>query len=220
MTREELLKIAKPMAVNLEVAKTIPNKTQTRRVIEDIICIRNNPNSFTTTYKDKKLKCGIGDREFSTLKEIEYFLINRFSKWKVGDILWVREPASVNGYNFAYIDGAQMRCNYGSDGKTVNVKIPDRFKSKISDFGYAKWIEKCQGIPNGCIKEMARTFLKVVNVRVERLQQIGWDGIRAEGVVSETQWIRLWNKTAPKGYKWEDNPYVFVYEFEKVEVSG
>jgi len=27
----------------------------------------------------------------------------------------------------------------------------------------------------------------------------------------------LWNSTAPKGYKWEDNPYVFVYEFEKVE---
>ena len=30
-------------------------------------------------------------------------------------------------------------------------------------------------------------------------------------------WISLWNSTAPKGYKWEDNPYVFVYEFERVE---
>lgn len=216
------------MAVNLEVAKTIPNKTQTRRVIEDIICIRNNPNSFTTTYKDKKLKCGIGDREFSTLKEIEYFLINRFSKWKVGDILWVREPASVNGYNFAYIDGAQMRCNYGSDGKTVNVKIPDRFKSKISDFGYAKWIEKCQGIPNGCLKETARTFFRVTNMRVEQLQDISDEDVIAEGINTKANaaWIRrdyfkiLWNKTAPKSYKWEDNPYVFVYEFEKVEVLG
>jgi hypothetical protein len=34
---------------------------------------------------------------------------------------------------------------------------------------------------------------------------------------SEEWWINLWNSTAPKGYKWEDNPYVFVYEFERVK---
>ena len=27
----------------------------------------------------------------------------------------------------------------------------------------------------------------------------------------------LWNSTAKDGYKWEDNPYVFVYEFERIE---
>jgi len=30
------------------------------------------------------------------------------------------------------------------------------------------------------------------------------------------QWINLRNSTAPKNYKWEDNPYVFVYEFKRV----
>lgn len=206
MTREQLLKIAKPMMVNLEVAKTMDSKTQSRRVIKD---------------------------DLETIQEYlnwdnEDIYIGLHSKWKVEDILWVREPASVNGYNFAYIDGAQMRCDYGSDRKTVHVKIPDRFKSKISDFGYAKWIEKCQGVPNGCIKEMARTFLRVVNVRVARLQDISEQDCLAEGMPLEEKgldvfamWYRnLWNKTAPKGYKWEDNPYVFVYEFEKVEVSG
>ena len=27
----------------------------------------------------------------------------------------------------------------------------------------------------------------------------------------------FWNSTAKDGYKWEDNPYVFVYEFERIE---
>ena len=26
-----------------------------------------------------------------------------------------------------------------------------------------------------------------------------------------------WNSTTKDGYKWEYNPYVFVYEFERVE---
>jgi len=32
----------------------------------------------------------------------------------------------------------------------------------------------------------------------------------------KNDFIELWNKTAPKGYKWEDNPFVFVYEWEYI----
>jgi len=74
-------------------------------------------------------------------------------------------------------------------------------------------------------------FLKVTNVRVERLQDITLDDICDEGfdlenmltddgVVKEVPhdwWINLWNKTAPKGYDWDSNHYVFVYEFEIAE---
>jgi len=32
------------------------------------------------------------------------------------------------------------------------------------------------------------------------------------------RWFKkLWNSIAKDGYKWRDNPYVFVYEFEKIE---
>ena len=77
---------------------------------------------------------------------------------------------------------------------------------------------------------MARIFLKVTNVRVERLQDI-----RVRDIEKETGWKReiysysnknrafykdyrdLWNSTAKDGYKWKDNPYVFIYEFERVQ---
>jgi len=31
------------------------------------------------------------------------------------------------------------------------------------------------------------------------------------------KWITLWNSTSKDGYKWDINPYVFVYEFEQVK---
>jgi len=88
----------------------------------------------------------------------------------------------------------------------------------------------CQGIPYGCIKTMARIFLKITDVRVEKLQDISIDDIcRDAGLIKNdykrlfaypnhigNKWIKLWNKTAQKGYKWEDNPDVFVYDFERV----
>jgi len=76
----------------------------------------------------------------------------------------------------------------------------------------------------------ARIFLKVTNVRVERVQDMTYSDLRKEGVWHEScdtrmplsqqrwnTWKALWNKTATKGYKCEDNPRVFVYEFERVE---
>ncbi len=75
-------------------------------------------------------------------------------------------------------------------------------------------------------------LLKVTNVRVERLQDIKYsdiekeglnykDSLIREGVYINNQlrrnWIILWNSTTKDGYKWEDNPYVFVYEFERIE---
>lgn len=81
-------------------------------------------------------------------------------------------------------------------------------------------------------KEAARIFLKVTNVRVERLQEIDIDGIRNEGLPSISvyagdmdialeEWKILWNSTIKKSdldtYGWEANPYVWVIEFERCE---
>lgn len=92
-------------------------------------------------------------------------------------------------------------------------------------------------------KEAARIWLKVTNVRVERLQEITDDGCIAEGVYPspcrkcnatfgcdtcpdegyhETDgFSELWNSTIKKSdldvYGWLANPYVWVVEFERCE---
>lgn len=83
-------------------------------------------------------------------------------------------------------------------------------------------------------KEAARIWLKVTDVRVERLQEItvedalaeGMDKyIRLNGELDEnsiiTSFIGIWNSTIKKSdldrYGWDANPYVWPIEFERCE---
>ncbi len=81
-------------------------------------------------------------------------------------------------------------------------------------------------------KEAARIWLKVTDVRVERLRDIDIDGIYKEGLSSMAvhagdkdialkEWKILWNSTIKKSdldsYGWNANPYVWVIEFERCE---
>jgi tartrate dehydratase alpha subunit/fumarate hydratase class I-like protein len=67
-------------------------------------------------------------------------------------------------------------------------------------------------------KEAARIFLKVTNVRVERLQDITVEQAIKEGFNSVYEFNVLWDKTIKKQdldkYGWNANPWVWVYEFE------
>lgn len=88
-------------------------------------------------------------------------------------------------------------------------------------------------------KEAARIWLKVTDVRVERLQDITVDGCHREGINIETSAVTdgetlnrnhdfslekfetLWDSTVKKSdldrYGWDANPYVWVIEFERCE---
>ena len=81
-------------------------------------------------------------------------------------------------------------------------------------------------------KDAARIWLKVTEVRVERLQDITIDGIRNEGLSSMAvhcgdkkialeEWKILWNSTIKKSdlnrYGWDANPLVWVIAFEPCE---
>ncbi len=148
--------------------------------------------------------------------------ILKCGKYQKDEIIWVREPAKID---MCFTE--EIHFHYLADNTTSKLNIPKRF---IKDGFVADWMAHCNGVPNGCIKEMARIFLKITDVRVDRLQDISRSDIWKEGyqttldnrenITKYDWWIRLWNKTAPKDYRWEDNPYVFVYEFERVNKDG
>lgn len=86
-------------------------------------------------------------------------------------------------------------------------------------------------------KEAARIWLKVTDVKVERLQEITEDGAKAEGAnfkngknvgfeekmnrTAIERFAEIWNSTLKKAdldrYDWDANPWVLVIEFERCE---
>lgn len=139
--------------------------------------------------------------------------------YKPGDILYVRETWSEWTDGYVY--------------KAWNSPFPQAGKSSVM-----KWHPSIH-MP----KEAARIWLKVTNVRVERLQEITEDGCVAEGVYPShckecnatfgcdicpdegyneiDDFSEIWDSTIKKSeldrYGWEANPWVFVYEFERCE---
>lgn len=86
-------------------------------------------------------------------------------------------------------------------------------------------------------KEAARIWLKVTDVSVERLQDIGWDDICDEGIIPDSyvrdnfslEMLRgkfsvLWDSTIEKKdlllYGWDSNPWVWRIAFERCEKPG
>ena len=135
---------------------------------------------------------------------------NPEAKYQIGETIFVKEDF------------------YYEDNSTIYI-VDEKLEYVASDYIP---FELDEIIPAQEMKQAySRIFLKVTNVRVERLQDMTHDDILAEGFnvtlfngikgqlkkEARKWWINLWNKTAPKGYKWENNPYVFVYEFERVE---
>lgn len=86
-------------------------------------------------------------------------------------------------------------------------------------------------------KEAARIWMKVTDVRVERLQDITEDGAKTEGAnwkngknvgweekmkrTATERFAEIWNSTIKKSdldrYGWAANPWVWVIEFERCE---
>jgi hypothetical protein len=60
-----------------------------------------------------------------------------------------------------------------------------------------------------------RIHLRVVNIRVELLQEISREDVVKEGCDSIDSFRQLWDSiNAVRGYEWEENPAVYVIEFE------
>jgi uncharacterized protein YhfF len=72
--------------------------------------------------------------------------------------------------------------------------------------------------------------IRITKIRRERLQHISFDDIRAEGIedldnanqITNWTWLcmefaTIWDSIYKKPYRWEDNPEVWVLEFELVK---
>jgi len=245
MIIQELLKLTKgSIVVNRDTAKLLPNKTMTRRIVKLPDCKWKDRNGKITKIKvniekiykeysflgepyDKMIEInGVGEFE-GTYYEKEF--VRKFAKHQIGDVLWVREPAIIKNIDYEYNEIEYMF----SDEVKSKIFIPDRFTKgygENADEITAQWIVINKKVPNGCLKEMARYFIKITDVRVERLQDISEEDCIKEGINwkdnycdnGETlncyiEWFKnLWNTTAKAPYRWEDNPFVFVYEWEYI----
>lgn len=195
-TREQVLQIAKPILFNTEMVRAIQNntKTATRRVIKGVPETAHMFLGINTETQKAEFLCGEIRNGIYTDFGVEITL-----PYKVGDILYVRETWSVDNHNWLY------RADF-SDKDLEKLKNIMRWGPSIH-------------MP----KKIARLFLRVTDVTAERLQDIDDDGVVAEGLEIGDPFDELWNSTIKKSerekYGWDANPWVWVIEFERVEVT-
>lgn len=184
-----------PILFNTEMVRAILDgrKTVTRRVMKNIIPFDEKGTYFNVLER--------GEWQGPIIKE---WIVQYHSKYKVGDIMYVRETWQDD--RIYTHDSTPGKYFYKADG----------------DVDCYKWRPSIH-MP----KEAARIWLKVTDVRVERLQDIMKDPpgpnnqIVKEGCRYGCDFIALWDSTIKKSelpiYGWDANPWVFVYEFERIE---
>jgi hypothetical protein len=220
MTREEILKDARPMLFSTPMVQAIIDgrKTMTRRVVKPQP--ETSEAGHWTWHGKPHPLAGFSSEQ--CMRDI----LPIYARFKKGDIIYVRETFAGGETllsNCAEHPGYDEPYYYKADNPTLATKwIPSLFMPKSA----------------------ARLFLKVTDVRVERLQDISEEDAIKEGVERElkrdgTSWgAGLYYKdylNASVGFEderesfrtlwisingadsWARNDYVFVIQFEKIE---
>ncbi len=220
--------MAKAILFNTEMVRAILDgrKTCTRRVIElpenmDGVPVRKSGDSSNP----------LGFMYPGGIKRPPY---------QPGDILYVRE--TWERFECWNCEGDESGSCPKEPQKSVLDKVCGCYMYRATDeiSGDAKWHPSIR-MP----KEAARIWLKVTDVRVERLQDITPKGAESEGVgnlfyddigygeknygtevdteygIAKEQFAWLWESTIKKSdldrYGWDANPWVWVIEFERCE---
>lgn len=214
MIRKDLLKTAKPIIFSTPMVEAIleDKKTVARRVIRFPEGTTGRlPESGATDY-------------------IYYPGGIKRPPYKVGDILYVRET-------FRYVTiGEETYEGEGiwSDEVAQFKASEDEFYEEYSDLAgeYGKWKP-----PVAMPKALARLFLRVTDVKVERLQDITGHEVEEEGLLfvnnpfiyqdpdtfnklAHDEYSKMWDSRLSKkdllAYGWRINPYVWVIDFERM----
>ena len=191
-----------PIIFNTEMVKAIleGRKTQTRRVIDPQIPY--NPTS-------------VSGRKWGKIDGSFWYCGVKFPYGQVGDRLWVRETWQLWDYVSNQHILRPSACN----------KISERICYKAECSHDLKWRS-----PYHMYRWTSRTTLEITNVRVERLQEIKNTELFMEGRSAKDdiyveygkyknakKWfIELWNSIHKKEHRWEDNPWVWVISFKRL----
>ena len=197
-----------PILFNTEMVRAILDgrKTCTRRSVSFRQFLGMLPDKCKNAAPDEFLK---GKRmmfkPYCDMTDAELIMTAYKAPYEPGDILYVRETWKKAPNGYYYYESWQ--------------------RNDIADV--TKWKPSIH-MP----KEAARIWLKVTDVRVERLQEIASEQISREGVEVEYPHVlngeekryafsTLWNSTIKKTdldrYGWDANPFVWVIEFERCE---
>lgn len=189
----------KPILFNTEMVRAIMDgrKTCTRRLVKPQPDEKHTfPLGFVTDSTEKKEVGCFGFAANEYGGSIQY--VKPPYRYAPGDILYVRETwkKAPNGYY------------YYEDWQRDDIADVTKWKPSIH-------------MP----KEAARIWLKVTNVRVERLQDMTDDDAEAEGCFDYTStalgFPDVWDSTIKKSdldrYGWDASPWVWVIEFERCE---
>ena len=219
----------KPILFNTEMVQAILDgrKTCTRRVVKTR---RKDACGFYVTKRPDGSFTGVYEYD----EDERMFENQLIPLYKPGDILYVRE--TWERFECWNCDGDERGNCQKEPKKSVLDKTFGCYMYRATDeiSGDAKWKPSIH-MP----KEAARIWLKVTNVRVERLQDITEDGAEAEAAIdnrgfihspeneydriytAREHFIGIWNRTIKKSdldiYDWDANPWVWVIEFERCE---
>lgn len=216
----------KPILFSTPMVKTIleNRKSKTRR-LNALAEINKNPDDWHFREFSFNTKMHRLQAVFENINQKLKFIT---LPWEDGDILWVRETwADLRGMGFGNEPQTDKPWNFAYKADIKPGSDSDR--SRL-DYG-VKWKPSIH-MP----KEAARIFLKVKNVRVERLQEITEEdavneGVKAygpnncSGTSARIAFAELWDSLLPKPNNkfkrnmnsWADNPWVWVIEFERVK---
>lgn len=214
-----------PILFNTEMVRAILDgrKTCTRRLVKPQPDEKHTyPLGFVTDSTEKKeVGCfGFGIDEYGgSIKYVK-------TPYQPGDILYVRET-------WQYL--------YKLDGNEQIIEDTGKYYYAATDtISFNTYVDE-NGLEHEHVpwkpsihmpKEAARIWLKVTDVRVERLQEITSEQICREGVEVEYPHVlngeekryafsRLWDSTIKKSdldrYGWNASPWVWVIEFERCE---
>lgn len=216
----------KPILFNSEMVQAIlaGRKTQTRRVV------KQQPDE--DYYYEIKLQDGILTIDYNA-GDMNSQIVSPYGK--PGDILWVRETWR----KIQECNSEETIIQYAADKPDSLYLVDGDGFQMFNKNGTEKLVSWKPSIHMP--KEAARIFLKVKDVRVERLQVVSEEDAIAEGVeiksstlsgqnvfrnyiedeiigfvAPENSFASLWQSIyGPES--WNQNPYVWVYTFEVVE---
>lgn len=219
MTRNEILQTAKPILFNTEMVRAILDgrKTVTRRAVKP-----KSPKAcgFYATFNSNGNFEDVYDYD-----ENEAMFESPQARLHIGDYLYVRETWATEKSNIC-IGIKSGICPHKSCDTADGACFADEYIYKVDNLSRTdvKWSPSIH-MP----KAAARIFLRVMGVRVERLQDITNEQAIKEGFIDfDTEpavvgFVETWDEMVKKSdlaeCGWNANPWVWVIEFERVEVE-